>query len=50
MANKKVSVYIRNKGENFRAAPAVPDPTAIYYLRYYEGPRQCWQRVGQFDS
>ena len=43
MANKKVSIYIRNKGENFRAAAAVPDPTAIYYLRYYDGPRQCWQ-------
>jgi integrase len=49
MANKKVSVYTRNRGENFRAAPAVPDLNAIYYLRFYDGPRQRWQRVGQYD-
>jgi integrase len=48
MANRTVSLYIRYKGKNFRAAPTVPDLTAIYYLRYYDGPKQHWQKVGSY--
>ena len=29
--------------------PPGPNPGAIYYLRYYDGSKQCWQKVGQYD-
>jgi len=35
---------------NFYPAPRVPDPSACYWLRYENGAKQSWQRVGQYDS
>src|SRR5712692_5924704 len=48
MANVKVSMYVRKNG-NFLTAPAAPDFSASYYLRYYEGSREHKIRVGHPD-
>lgn len=47
-----VRLYVRERGgrRNFYPAPRVPDPSACYWLRYENGGKQSWQRVGQYDS
>src|SRR2546429_336139 len=55
MANRKVSIFVRFKQNSQRKTVPVtyignarlaPHPGGVFWIRWYEGSKQCWKRVG----